>query len=717
MTAVTRILLVEDDETDAALILASLKGSGLEINHRRVWTRTELAKSLAQQSWDVVLCDHSLPQFDDLSALTMVKAHDPDIPFIIVSGAIGEETAVATMRHGVQDFVMKQSLGRLGAVIIRELGEAEIKHSARLAAHNLQANEALLNSIINTAADGIAMVNLDGMIEFANPALARMIGYALPELHGARMQDLLRSDTADTGFWDALTSPDSTATEPVDLQTHAQSRDGRTIPVEIRASRMVVNGAARFTVVIRDISERARSEERVWRLTHFDELSGLPNRLLFRQLLEQALREANRGKKPIAVLFIDLDRFKLVNDTAGHDSGDEVLRQVTGRLQQCLRESDLISRFGGDEFAALMRDIDDPGAARTAAARVLTAVAQPYRLSGEDYHLSASIGISTYPSDSTDATALLRNAELAMYRAKDQGKNNFQFHSPQMNARSTEHVALERSLRHAVERDEFLMHYQPQVEIATGRIIGAEALLRWNRPGTGIVAPDKFIPLAEETGLIVPIGRVVLTQACAEARRWQDAGARGFRIAVNLSPRQFTKSELVADVQRILHDTGLAPESLELEITESMVMENPERAAAILRELRVVGVQLAIDDFGTGYSSLSYLKRFPVNTIKIDRSFIQDVPDDADDVAITHAVIAMGRSLRLSVVAEGVETAAQADFLRIHGCDLMQGYLISRPVPAADLGRFLQKHAYWRLEPPTESDVKRPAAQPARKPT
>jgi EAL domain-containing protein (putative c-di-GMP-specific phosphodiesterase class I) len=368
-------------------------------------------------------------------------------------------------------------------------------------------------------------------------------------------------------------------------------------------------------------------------------------------------------------------------------------------LRLCLRESDLISRFGGDEFAALVRDIDDPEAARTAATLVLDAVAQPYHLNGEDYHLSASIGISTYPSDSADATALLRNAELAMYRAKDQGKNNFQFHSPQMNARSAEHVALERSLRQALERNEFIAHYQPQVEISSGRVIGAEALLRWNRPGAGMMAPDKFIPLAEETGLIVPIGRIVLQQACTEARRRQDAGSPGFRIAVNLSPRQFTQSELVADVQRILKDTGLAPESLELEITESMLMDNPERAAGILRELRVAGVQLAIDDFGTGYSSLSYLKRFPVNTIKIDRSFIQDVPADADDVAITHAIIAMGRSLRLSVVAEGVETAAQAEFLQVHGCDMMQGYLISRPVPAADLGKFLQLHPYWRLEP------------------
>ncbi|MDP1672025.1 MAG: bifunctional diguanylate cyclase/phosphodiesterase, partial [Burkholderiales bacterium] len=370
--------------------------------------------------------------------------------------------------------------------------------------------------------------------------------------------------------------------------------------------------------------------------------------------------------------------------------GDDVLREVTARLRSCLRDSDIISRFGGDEFVALMRDIDDADAARSAAKRVLAEVAEPYSLQGEDYHLSASIGISTFPGDSIDADALLRNAELALYRAKDQGKNNFQFHSPQMNARSFEHVVLERLLRRAVELDEFLIHYQPQVDVTTGRVVGAEALLRWNHPGMGMMQPGKFIPLAEETGLIVPIGRIVLMRACAQAKAWQDAGAKGLRISVNLSPRQFALTELVADIRNILEDTGLAPDSLELEITESMVMENPEHAASILQELRDLGLMLAIDDFGTGYSSLGYLKRFPVNTLKVDRSFIKDLPEDPDDAAITHAVIAMGHSLRLIVVAEGVETIEQVEFLRLHGCDLMQGYLISKPMPAADMTRYLE---------------------------
>lgn len=689
-TARIRILLVEDTEADAELVLASLRSAKLEVEHTRVWSRSGLSDALGHGPWDAVLCDHSMPQFDGLSALYMVRAHDADLPFIIVSGAIGEETAVAAMRNGAQDFVMKQNLRRLGAVLVREMEEARMRRAARIASRNLQAKEALLDSIVNTAADGIVVVTIGGIIEFANPALCRMLGCDPSELDGVPIEDLLQSNTQTAAFWESLfCSSESEQTAPLSLQTHARSRDGTMIPVEIHAGRMLLNGSRRATVMVRDISERLDSQEQMWRLAHFDELSGLPNRLLFRQLLEQALIDAGRSKKPLAVLLIDLDRFKLINDTLGHDTGDEVLRQVTARLRQCLSETDIISRFGGDEFAALIRDIDDADAARAAAKRVLAAVDQPYRLNGEEYHLSASIGISTFPGDSVDATALLRNAELAMYRAKDQGKNNFQFHSPQMNARSFEYVVLERFLRRAIEQDEFLIHYQPQVEVASGRLTGAEALLRWNHPGMGMMQPDKFIPLAEETGLIVPIGRIVMMRACVAAKRWQECGIPGFRVAVNLSPRQFAQSELVADVRHILEDTGLAPEFLELEITESMVMENPERAAAILHELRAVGVKLAIDDFGTGYSSLGYLKRFPVDTLKIDRSFIKDVPADADDVAITHAVIAMGHSLRLLTVAEGVETKAQAEFLATNGCDLMQGYLISRPLPMDEMDRFL----------------------------
>lgn len=696
-----RLLLIEDSEDDAALVLAALTQAGLSAEHSRAWSRAGLNDALGRGPWDAVLSDHNMPQFDGLTALNMVKACDPDLPFIIVSGAIGEEIAVSAMRNGAQDFVMKQNLTRLSVVLNREIQDSRVKRAARKASRDLQANEALLDSIVNTAADGIAVVSMGGIIEFANPALCRLIGCERTDLEGTPIESLLLDDASTSEFWESLfCTPENEPAAPATLQAQARSRSGVVIPVEIRAGRMRLNEARRATVVIRDVTERATNRERMWRLAHFDELSGLPNRLLFRQLLEQALRDASRDKKPLAVMFIDLDRFKLINDTLGHDIGDEVLRQVTARLRKCLRESDIISRFGGDEFAAMMRDIEDADAAHTAAKRVLSAIDHPFSLDGEEYHISASIGISMFPGDSADATALLRNAELAMYRAKDQGKNNFQFHSSQMNARSFEYVVLERFLRRAIEQDEFLIHFQPQIEVATGRLVGAEALLRWNHPGMGMMQPARFIPLAEETGLIIPIGRIVLMRACIAAKRWQEAGASGFRIAVNLSPRQFAQNGLATDVINILDDAGLAPDCLELEITESMVMDNPERSAAILQELRDAGIKLAIDDFGTGYSSLGYLKRFPVDTLKIDRSFIKDVPADQDDVAITHAVIAMGRSLRLTVVAEGVETTEQADFLKTHNCDLMQGYLISRPLPAEEMDGFLEKRGLIKLPRP-----------------
>jgi diguanylate cyclase (GGDEF)-like protein len=380
------------------------------------------------------------------------------------------------------------------------------------------------------------------------------------------------------------------------------------------------------------------------------------------------------------VLFIDLDRFKNVNDTLGHDAGDRVLQAIAGRLKGCLREVDTLARLGGDEFGLLVEQVSDTRFVGNVARKLLKAVAEVLVVDGQEYHITASIGISTYPADGSDATTLLKNADIAMYRAKDRGKDNSQFYAAAMNAHSMARLSLETGLRHALERGEFLLHYQPKVDIASGRITGMEALVRWMRPESGLVSPADFIPLAEETGLIVPIGAWVLKTACERNRAWQLQGMPPLRVAVNLSARQFVQANLVSEVARVLDASGLAPASLELEITESMVMDNPERAIQTLRQLKSMGIALAIDDFGTGYSSLGYLKRFPIDNIKIDRSFIKDIPHSNDDATITRTIIDMTHNLRLKVVAEGVETAAQLDFLREHGCDEMQGYYFSRPL-------------------------------------
>ncbi len=435
---------------------------------------------------------------------------------------------------------------------------------------------------------------------------------------------------------------------------------------------------------------RRQAEERVLRLAHYDELTGLPNRNMFNQQLTRALAQARRNDKALAIMFIDLDRFKNINDTLGHEAGDRVLKEIAGRLRGCLREVDTVGRLGGDEFVVLIEEVPQSAQVAVVAQKILAAVAKPFLLDAQEFHISASIGISTYPADSKDMQSLLKNADISMYRAKEQGKNNYQFYSAQMNVHTHARLAMESDLRCALQGQEFLLHYQPKVDIRSGRIAGVEALVRWQQPAKGLIPPAQFIPLAEETGLIVPIGEWVLNAACAQNKSWQDQGLLPLRMAVNLSARQFSQENLVQDVARILGETGMAPAALELEITESMVMSNPQDAVRLLGKLKDLGIYLSIDDFGTGYSSLSYLKRFPIDSVKIDGSFVRDLPGDADDAAITEAIIAMAHSLKLKVIAESVETEEQLRFLRKHGCDEMQGYFFSKPVPASELLRLLQ---------------------------
>jgi diguanylate cyclase (GGDEF)-like protein/PAS domain S-box-containing protein len=435
---------------------------------------------------------------------------------------------------------------------------------------------------------------------------------------------------------------------------------------------------------------RKQAEERIRHLAHYDELTGLANRNMFSQCLSHAIAQARRNGKQLAVLFIDLDRFKNINDTLGHGAGDSVLKEVAERLHGCLRESDTVGRLSGDEFVVLLEEMPKSTHCAEVAQKILTAVARPFAFDTQIFHITASIGISTYPADSEDMHSLLKNADIAMYRAKELGKNNFQFYSAQMNVHNRERLELESSLRRALECNEFVLHYQPKVNIHSGRIIGMEALVRWQHPVKGMIPPMQFIPLAEETGLIVPIGKWVLRTACARNKSWQEQGLPPLRIAVNLSARQFTHENLLQDVLRVLNETGLDATFLELEITESMVMHDPEHAIELMNKLRAIGISISIDDFGTGYSSLSYLKRFPIDSVKIDRSFIRDLPLDGDDAAITQAIIAMAHGLKLKVIAEGTETGEQLSFLRAHGCDEMQGYCFSKPLPEDDFFLLVQ---------------------------
>jgi len=435
--------------------------------------------------------------------------------------------------------------------------------------------------------------------------------------------------------------------------------------------------------------EKKKADERIEYLASHDSLTGLPNREMFNGLLRHAIDTAHRRERRLAVLFIDLDRFKVINDSLGHEVGDLLLVETAKRLRGSLRASDVVARLGGDEFVVILEETDDAEAVEHVSGNLLSVLGQPLELSGHECHTTASIGIAMYPANGRDAQTLTKNADMAMYLAKEDGKNAFRFFSKDVKAQSIERLALEAALRRALERDQFSLNYQPKVDMASGQITGVEALLRWTHPDLGAVPPTQFIPLAEEIGIIVPIGRWVLRQACAQNMAWQRRGLRPVSMAVNLSPRQFADQQLLQDIDEALAASGMSATLLQLEVTESMVMRNVSRAIKVLDAIQTRGIRLAIDDFGTGYSSMSLMKQFPIDTIKIDRSFVRDLPDDSEDQAIAQAIIHMGKALGMTIVAEGVETIEQHAFLRHHGCDEMQGYLFSKPLPANNMAELL----------------------------
>jgi diguanylate cyclase (GGDEF)-like protein/PAS domain S-box-containing protein len=442
----------------------------------------------------------------------------------------------------------------------------------------------------------------------------------------------------------------------------------------------------------KDITPRKHAEERVQYLAHHDGLTGLPNRAMFNELLTLAVQYGRRYHHQLAVMFIDLDRFKIINDTLGHEAGDLLLKDVSRRLRQALRTSDVVARLGGDEFVVLVQEVDEPSQMEIVARKLLSALIKPMTIMGQECRITGSIGICMFPADAEDEESLMKKADLAMYQAKEEGKNDVRFYSDKIKVHSFERLALEMSLRLALERKEFVLHYQAKLDLNTNSVTGMEALLRWMHPALGIVAPAQFIPLAEETGLILPIGRWVIKAACGQSVAWQRQGLPPLCMSVNLSARQFMDEDLIHDVKRALDESGLKPELLELEVTEGMVMQNIERTTKVLAAVKEMGVRLAIDDFGLGYSSLATLKRFPFDTLKVDRSFIRNLAADGDERAITEAIVAMGKTLSMTVVAAGVETKEQRAYLQDVACDEMQGFYFSKPIAEAEFAAFLRKH-------------------------
>jgi len=546
-----------------------------------------------------------------------------------------------------------------------------------------------LSSAIEQTADAISITDAHGVIEYVNPAFESITGYSSAQIIGKK-PNILKSGKHGEEFYHRVWEELKAGRVFNDVFINRR-RDGE-IYYEEKTITPILNSENEITHFIstsRDITGRVETEKQLHHIAHHDVLTDLPNRVLFLDRLKQALARARWHNRRVAVLFLDVDRFKNINDTLGHESGDMLLRQFSRRLTSCLRERDTIARFGGDEFVILLDDIARLGDVEMLAQKILDKMSSPIMINDNELHVTASIGISLFPEDGEDSSTLLRHADLAMYRAKDDGRNSYEFYSAEMTAHAFERLNMENSLRQALERQQYVIYYQPQIDVATGSVVGVEALLRWQHPELGLVTPDSFIPVLEETGLIVPVGDWVLETACEQLAQWRSQGFTALKLSVNLSNRQFSSVKLGALVRSVLQKNSIPHELLELEITESMMMSSEPVAKALFEELVELGVQLSIDDFGTGYSSLSYLTRLSIDTLKIDRSFIVDVLSNKDDAAIAEAIVRMGQSLRLNLVAEGVETEQQLKFLDSIGCHVMQGYLFCRPIPADEIADFI----------------------------
>jgi diguanylate cyclase (GGDEF)-like protein/PAS domain S-box-containing protein len=685
------VLVVDDDAPTRMLARTSLDHAGFRVAEAA--DGEEGLARLREVRPDIVLLDVMMPRLDGFAACRRIRA-DPewaDLPVLVVTALDDHVSIGRAFEAGATDFATKPirwaTLHHRIRYMLRAAGNARAlrRNEARLA--NAQRIARLGHWEWDVTADRVRCSEVVFAIFGIEPgAFEGTFEAFLANVHRSdrrRVSRLIRA---------ALKRPRSLGVD------YRIVRPGGSLHV-VRVEAEVLTGAdgrpAHVIGTVQDITERREAEDRIRHLAQHDALTDLPNRVLFKERLVQTLSRAREAGHRAAVLFVGLDRFTRINATLGYDMGDQLLKEAALRLTACLTQSAPggvhaeISRFGGDEFTVVLDDVDGPEEVATVARRILDILAESYVLGGQEVFTTTSIGISLWPEDGDKVVALLKNADAALQHAKRRGKNNFQFYTASMNADAARRLDLENKLRRALENGELFLHYQPKVETATGRLVGVEALMRWHQPELGDVSPADFIPLAEETGLIVPLGEWVLATACAQAARWHAGGLGPVQVAVNLSARQFWQDDLAPTVARVLAETGLPPALLELELTESTFMRDAEATITTLGALKAMGVGLAVDDFGTGYSSLTYLQRFPIDALKIDRSFIRDIPANADSAAITRTVIAMGRNLNLTVVAEGVETGAQFDFLRGEGCHQIQGFLISRPVSAEAMSRML----------------------------
>jgi diguanylate cyclase (GGDEF)-like protein/PAS domain S-box-containing protein len=676
------VLLIEDNRGDARLLQEMIRERQVQtIELLHVVSMRAAESYLAEHSVDAVVLDLGLPDSQGLGALKRVQAFAPRVPLIVLTGLDDEKMAIEALQEGAQDYLIKGQIEAQG--LLRAIRYAITRTSMENA---LIEEKEQAEITINSISDAVACTDVVGNITLLNLAAEKMTGWPRKSAIGLPMDDVLR--VVSRVMPGGTTSPITFAVAQNQTMyfppgSTLVKRDGTEMAIEgsTSPSRRSEGKSIGSVVAFRDVTEARKMASSMAYAAEHDFLTGLPNRMLLIDRVGQAIVVAKRKNTLVAMLYLDLDGFKHVNDSLGHSIGDKLLRSISKRLSQSIRSVDTVSREGGDEFILLLYDIVEPQDAAIVARRVLRALAEAHTIEHQDLHITASIGISIYPEDGATAEMLIKNADTAMYQAKENARDSYQFFAPAMADRAMKRQSIEQNLRRALERQEFALHYQPKIDLSTGKISGTEALIRWTHPTRGLISPADFVPIAEDCGLIVPIGKWVMQEACAQARAWADAGLQMGSMAVNVSSMEFGRAGFLNDIFAILAETGLTPRTLEIELTESVLMRQAAAAAVTLEALQAKGVRVAIDDFGTGYSSLSYLQKFRIDTLKIDQSFVRQITAGAGGTHIVNAVIAMAQNLDLRVVAEGVETREEFEFLCARGCDVGQGYYFSRPLP------------------------------------
>ena len=689
-----RILIVDDDTSLRRTFPLVLARPGRLFDEAA--SVAEAFARLERARYDLILLDYRLPDGTGLAVLQWLGERERNEAVIIISGEDTSNAAIGALRGGADDYVRKPyRVAELQRAVDSALHKATLEAANRAMSQRLKASERLHRYLVESSPDLIFTLDADGCFSYLNPRVELLLGYDRKALLQRPFATLVMAEDLER-VAPLLKQPGKGFSIELRLRRCQPDHDGPApdgVTVSLTCAPLQEPGddatpAAGLYGVARDISERKRAEAIISFQAYHDQLTHLPNRLLFKDRLELAIAQAERRSGMLAVMFVDVDRFKLVNDTFGHADGDALLRGIASRLSDTLRRGDTLARLGGDEFTILLPDIGRPEDAETIARKIIDALAAPFHLSREDFRATVSLGITLYPRDGTSAEDLIRHADIAMYQVKRSGKNAFRFFDPTLNTHHRDRIALENDLRHALARNELELYYQPQVSRSRQRIVGVEALLRWTHPTLGPVSPATFIPLAEEIGLIGDISAWVMERACAQLAEWRRGGHTELRMSLNLSPHDFDRKDIVQTVIDCVARHGLPPMLVELEITESMMVNDSDSVAAKVRQLREAGLSVAIDDFGTGYSALAYLQKFPVSTIKIDRSFVRELGGAAGNPIIS-AIAGIARGFGLYLVAEGVERSEQIAPLGELGCDVMQGYLFARPAPAAMVGRWL----------------------------